>query len=200
MKKFVCPLCCYFLLSGCDSSDNESDIDEYDNTIYIDHFKSMCDIAIPVLCYRFHDSVETEWRPGIDYIKHFDYEWGYRYRLFVHVKEDTRDVDGVHIQYELLEVVEKRRVESSTLFDFAIPLHGHVSKSDDQSYSLSGEKEIVCSPEHCAALDVLMSQQMYLLLEFTHQEDGEPLLLTQIKCSAPRNSLIQTVINRFVET
>jgi hypothetical protein len=188
MKKYICILCCFLFLNGCDLSDNESDIEEYDKTIYIDHFKSMCVISIPVLCYRYRHNEESEWSPRIHDIQGFDYEWGYRYTLFVHVEEDTRDFVGVTTDYELLEVVEKRRVESATLFDFAIPLHGHISKSDDQSYTLSDEKEFVCSSEHCAALDELMSQEMCMLLEFAHQEDGEPLLLTQIKCSAPYDS------------
>jgi hypothetical protein len=106
------------------------------------------------------------------------------------VEEDTRDVVGVKIKYEFLEVIKKRRVEPDTLFEFAFPIDGGISKLENQSYSLYDEKEIVCSPEHCMALDELMSQQMYLLLEFAHQEVGEPLLLTQIKCSAPHDSFL----------
>lgn len=189
MKKILCTLGCFIFLNGCDLSDDESDIEKYDKTIYIDHFKSQCSlIPIDGLCLRNRHSVESEWSAGIQHIKHFNFEWGYRYTLFVHVEEDTRDVDGVTVDYELLEMIEKRSVEPSTLFDFATPLHGSISPSDDQSYFISGEKEFVCSPENCMALDELMSQQMDLLLEFTHQDDGEPLLMTQIKCSAPYDS------------
>jgi hypothetical protein len=145
-------------------------------------------IPIDGLCLRNRNSEDSDWGSAIQYIQRFDYEWGYNYRLYVHVEEDTRDVVGVKIKYELLEIIEKRKVEPDTLFDFAFPNDGGISKLEDQSYSLSGEKEIVCSPDQCAALDELMSQQMYLLLEFTHQEDDEPLLLTQIKCSAPYDS------------
>ncbi|MES9864792.1 MAG: DUF4377 domain-containing protein [Candidatus Thiodiazotropha sp. LLP2] len=190
MKKIICTICCLLFLNGCNLSDDDSDIDKYDNTIYIDHFKSACTV-IPIvgLCLRNRYNEESEWSSEIDYIKNFEYEWGYRYTLFVHVEEDTGDVDGVTTKYELLEVIEKSRVEPNTLFEFAFPIDGGISKLEDQSYSLSGEKEIVCSPEHCTALDELMNQQMYLLLEFTHQEDDEPLLLTQIKCSAPYDSI-----------
>jgi hypothetical protein len=65
-----------------------------------------------------------------------------------------------------------------------IPGDSPISKSDDQNYYLYNEKEFLCGAEHCMTLDTLLKQQMYTLLEFSHQEeDGEPLLLTQIKCS-----------------
>ncbi|MCG8070216.1 MAG: DUF4377 domain-containing protein [Candidatus Thiodiazotropha taylori] len=191
MRKLLCVLYCLLVLSGCGLSDNDSTVDEYDMTIYIDHFKEQCSL-IPIngLCLRNRNSEESEWDSGIHYIEYFDYEWGYRYTLFVHVEEDTRDVDGMITEYKLLEVIEKRRAEPATLFDLVVPLHGYINKLEDQVYSLSDEKEIVCSPEHCIVLDELISQQMHMLLEFTHQEDGEPLLLTQIKCSAPRDSFL----------
>jgi hypothetical protein len=67
----------FLFLNGCDLSDDDSDIDKYNKTVYIDHFESACTV-IPIVGLRLRNryNEESEWSSEIDYIKHFDYEWG----------------------------------------------------------------------------------------------------------------------------
>jgi hypothetical protein len=190
MKKFIYSLLSSIAFISCNSSENNSSAEEIDKTIYIDHYKLLCNTSVPAMCYRSRESIDTNWVSEIHGIQHFDYEWGYTYKILVHVYiNNDPDLVANSPRYTLLEVIEKERVAPNTLFDIAIPRHSYIYTSDDNKYYLSEEKEFICSDENYAALDTLISQKTDILLEFSHQAQSDaPLLLTQIKCSAPAES------------
>jgi hypothetical protein len=192
----------HFLFIGCNSNDNhESNITEQNETseeiVYIDHYMWHCrhgdgsaSGSINGFCMRIRNNVDSDWN-AVDTISGFDFEWGYRYKLKVLRESDTRPEipEGAPSEYyTLIDLLEKEAVGPDYLFDLHV-VTGQMEIIKEEgiySYSSYPIKEFVCSPEICSALDSLIEQELNVRLEMRYQDSPEdPMVLTQIKCSAP---------------
>ena len=175
------------ILAGC-NNDSEG---VGDREVFIDHYKSECFGIDLSLCMRSRSSTEEEWSLFYNAIEGFDYEWGYVYKLKVNVSNiENPPADASSKKYTLLEVLSKELEPVTTTFDMAASrASGLVVNKSTGIYELYGEKEFSCTTQQCASIDSLITQDLAILFEFTHSATlSEPMQLSQVKCSAPRES------------
>jgi len=159
--------------------------------IFIDHYKSECFGLALSLCLRSRSSSATDWSLFYETIEGFNYEWGNVYRLKVNVSSvDNPPQDSSSKKYTLVEVLSKEPESTATTFDIAASrASGLVVKKSAGLYELYGEKEFSCTTQQCASIESLIAQDFAVLFEFTHNSTpSEPMNLSQIKCSASRES------------
>jgi len=159
--------------------------------LYINHYKSECGSRIMALCLQSRVSENDTWTNFYDPIIGFEYEWGYNYQLKVSIENiENPPQDSSSLKYTLLEVVEKEKESTTSLFDISVSrISGLISKESNNVYKIYADKLITCVTIDCATIDSLMLQDMAILFEFKHQSDPlDPLVLTQIKCSSSRES------------
>ena len=176
-----------FLISGCANNPDSFEISE----LYLNHYKSECDSFELALCLQSRLNENDDWSFYYDHIEGFDYEWGFTYKIKVKVKNiENPPEDSSSIKYTLLEVIEKTKETTVSLFDISVSrATGLLVKESENTYNIYNEKNVECIDSDCEIIDSLIVQDMAILLEFKHQIDTErPLKLTQIKCSSSRES------------
>jgi hypothetical protein len=183
-----------FLFIGCNSNDGQenSSAGQYETSeeiLYIDHYRSRCTAYVDGFCLRMRDNTDSDWDSKIDTISNFAFEWGYRYKVRVRrILDASPDVCCNPPKYTLINLLEKEMVGPNYLFDLHVVTDRWdiTKRSESYFYGRIDQKEFVCSPEVCAALDSLIEQKMDILLEMKYQESPDaPMVVTQIKCSAP---------------
>jgi hypothetical protein len=128
------------------------------------------------------------WQRDIIRIQKFKFEWGYRYKLQVRMDNNTsEDLCCYAPDYTLLNVVDKTFVGTDLLFDIHVsPVNHHDPYKRDEHLYVFDEKEFICDPDICSVIDSLIEQELDILLEMRYQESPtQPMLVTQVKCSAP---------------
>lgn len=133
MKLFqLLPIISLLLFSACDLFlTNEKEI-------YIDHYLDTATGMSDCLTMRYKESLTNDWWYFYDGIDGFNFEQSYVYKL----KVKTRNIpnppaDGSSIEYSLVEVLSKDKVDSSTEFD--VKLKSYYStwiKESSGNYSL----------------------------------------------------------------
>jgi hypothetical protein len=175
------------LLIGCNSSSSQhTSTVTTEETIYIDHYKTHCTTGPNQLCLRSKGEGDDLWYSDIDWIHDFHYEWGHRYKVKVRKKKVISEPDptGGWTDYFLLQVLEDNDVDVDTLFELADP---ELLKVEENLYQYGGEKLIACKPVDCLVIESLEDQQLAILIEVTYQESvDDPLVITQVLCTAPR--------------
>ncbi|PLA74405.1 hypothetical protein CYQ88_05850 [Hydrogenovibrio sp. SC-1] len=181
-------------LAGCGGNESKNVYSE----IYIDHYKSECFGFTLSLCMRKRTSIENEWEPFYNTIEGFDYEWGYNYKLKVLIESiENPPEDAPSKKYTLVEVLSKEQESVTTTFDISVSRASNLVtnvtpeqiSSGTEIYEIYSEKGFICYDEDCSFIDSLLSQDMAILFEFSHNgEPSQPLSLSQIKCSSSRES------------
>ena len=182
-------------VSGCNNDSTESSgVTE----IFIDHYKSECFGFALSLCMRSKLNIDDDWKFFYNSIEGFEYEWGYTYKLKVDVENiENPPEDSSSLKYTLIEVLSKEQESSTTTFDLAVSrapnlvtnVTPEIISSGIGVYEVYGEKKFFCTDEECSSVDSLVSQDMAIIFEFTHNSNpSEPLSLSQIKCSSSRES------------
>ena len=157
--------------------------------LYVNHYKS--GINTSSLCFQIKKRLENEWNEYCDDIVGLEYEWGYKYKIKVNAETiNPFPLSFPSTRYTLIESLEKKRVSVDTTFDISIEHPSNIIVTDTpEIYVMYDEKELICDEVECASITSLKSQEMAMLLEFLHDEiKSSPLVLNQIKCSAPRES------------
>jgi len=175
------------MLLGCGNEEESSLVKD----LYINHYKSECHSFALTLCLQSRAEQTDDWSFFSGAIEGFEYEWGYRYKIKVAVENiDNPPEDSSSVKYTLLEIEEKVKEPTTSLFDIsASRTSGLVTKISDNLYSLYADKTFTCITTECEAVDSLIAQDMAILFEFKHQPDPTgPLTLTKIKCSSSRES------------
>jgi hypothetical protein len=165
---------------ACNNNENDSDV----RYVYVNHYKSECYSWALSLCMQTRDNENDEWSYFYDQIAGFEYEWGYAYKLKVKTEEiENPPADGSSKKYALMEVVEKTRELTDTLFEIsASRAVGLVAKESDGVYRIY-DKQFSCTVDQCQSVDSLIAQEFLMLLEFHHPSNlSDPLVLTQVKC------------------
>ncbi len=159
--------------------------------LYLNHYKSECGSFELALCVQSKVNVSDDWSFFYDNIEGFEYEWGFTYKIKVIIEDiENPPQDSSSVKYTLLEVIEKIKEPTTSLFDISVSrATGLLVKESENIYKIYNDKEIECLDSSCETIDSLIAQDMAILLEFKHQVDTEaPLELIQIKCSTPRES------------
>ncbi|WP_196161329.1 DUF4377 domain-containing protein [Reinekea sp. G2M2-21] len=179
------------LIIGLTACNYESDKD-YDQELYIDHYKSECEGEMVLLCLRTKLSSDDDWSLFYDQIEGFNYKWGYSYKLRVKLSNlESPPQDASSVIYSLVEIVDEVSEHSETAFDMSAGRFssGVVVNKTTGVYELYGEKEFSCVPAECSIVESLISQDLAILFEFKHNSIlSEPMRLSQIKCSDSRES------------
>jgi hypothetical protein len=184
MYKYISPVFLSFFISACGGSNNQSTrITE--EIVFIDHYKTLCTTGPDGYCLRSHSDDDAEWYSEIYSIQDFNYIWGHTYKLRIQTEKDLApNVVGSTTRYLLLDILEDSTVDSETLIDLSIYPHHPLEQISDQLY-LYDQREITCRPTECSVINTLQDQDLNILLEVKYQESlSDPLLVTQIKCSA----------------
>jgi len=175
--------------AGCD---HDSDSDTYRSSdLYLNHYKSECGSFELTLCVQSRVAENDDWSFFYDRIEGFEYEWGFNYKIKVKIDDiDNPPEDSSSIKYTLLEIIEKIKEPTTSLFDVSVSrATGLLVKESENIYKIYNDKEIECLDSGCEIIDSLIAQDIAILLEFKHQIDtAAPLELTQVKCSASRES------------
>ena len=181
-------LLCLWLLGfvGCVSGcNNETEGDEV-KTIYINHYKAECGSLALVLCLQSKGEMDDVWSYFYENIDNFEYEWGFTYKIEVELENiENPPEDSSSLKYTLLNILEKEKASSTALFDVSASRSiGLVKKISDGIYSLYGDQEFSCNTTQCVTIDSLISQELAMLFEFSHDDDSTQLILSQVKCSS----------------
>jgi len=183
------------MIAGCG---HESDSETYRSSdIYLNHYKSECSSFELALCVQSRVDDSDDWSFFYDHIEGFEYEWGYTYKLSVKIEDvDNPPEDSSSLKYTLLEIKEKIKEPTTSLFDVSVSRSaGLLVNESENIYKIYNDKEIECLNSDCETIDSLIAQDMAILFEFKHQADIEdPLELTQIKCSASRESFRESCL------
>ena len=181
------------ITSGCGNSSDSSKTAE----LYLNHYKSECNSFELAMCLQSRINENDEWSYLNNPIEGFDYEWGYNYKVRVKIEEiDNPPEDASSLTYTLLEIIEKIKEPTTTLFNVAVSrTNGLIEKESEKIYTIYNDKEIECIDADCETIDSLIAQDKAILFEVKHQTDTEgPLLLEQIKCSSSRDSFRDSCI------
>ena len=176
------------LVAGGCNHENPSD---GEREIYINHYKSECQGLELASCLLSKSTVKDNWSLFYEPIEGFDYEWGYVYKLRVNISNiEIPPEDASSTKYTLVEILSKELESSATTFDIAASrASGIVVIKNAGIYELYGEKKFSCATQECASIESLITQDLAILFEFTHNATpSEPMQLIQVKCSASRES------------
>ncbi len=182
-----CCLLAMLATAGCNSDSTTTET----RTFYVNHHKAECGAAALVMCLQTKVNLDDNWLNFFDVIQGFDYEWGYTYKIEVKVETvENPPADASSLKYTLLSVLEKQQEPATTLFDVsASRATGLITKVSDGLYRIYDDKDFSCTPTQCATVDTLIVQDLGVLLEVSHNPDpAQPLVLSQVKCSAARAS------------
>lgn len=165
--------------------------------MYINHYRTQCYAVGVFLCLQSRGAPSDEWRLSYTPIEGFDYEWGYTYKIRIRV-EPIADppADAPSERHTLLEVIEKQQTSPDVRFDVRINASGEfMKKTSATTYAMHDDKEVTCSPSDCAYIDYAIAQNYGVLFEANHQTLAmDPLLITQIKCSAAMDSFLESCL------
>ena len=173
--------------SGCFPFPNQFE----EKVIYINHAQGECrGMAGYFLCMLSKKSQSGAYSGEYHYIKGFEYEWGFNYKLLIEVETYPDNVgvsDSPSEKYKLLKQKDKKLEPVTTLFDISVsePMWLTLQASGTE-YSIYNDKTFTCNPTDCATIDSNITLDNAMLFEFTHNVDPtKPLNLVRIKCSAP---------------
>lgn len=185
------------VLSGCKgielSSINSSSITDQD-TLFVNDHKVECSAFSLSLCLQVRNSVRDSWQPYEGTIAGFTYQWGYQYELRVETETlDPAPLDAPDTKYTFKEEVAKTQVSDLTIFELTIsraPTADLINKVSDDTYRLYNEKNLQCTTTtQCDTIASLITQDVAILFTAHHDSNPDkPLQLSEIKCSAPRET------------
>jgi len=174
-------------------------IGEVDNThnetMIINNHKVECKLyneANATLCLQAKIKDQGDWfLLKENEIQGFNYSWGYDYELEVEVEDLINPPeDSPAEKYTYKKEIQKSLVSTIKAFEISIshsPTTNYIKEvsGKDNTYKIFDEKDIICSPDICAELNQLTTDNKAILMELKHQAPAsKPLDLIKIKCSA----------------
>ncbi len=180
-------------LIGCNNDSN----DIGNREIFIDHYKSECFGLALSLCMRSRVNSDDDWSLFYESIDGFDYEWGYVYKLRVNISNiENPPEDASSVKYTLVDMLSKELESNATTFNIAASRStGLVVNKSAGVYELYSEKEFSCTTAECVSIESLITQDLAILFEFTHNETlNDPMQLSQVKCSDSRDSFRESCL------
>ncbi|MEJ2406958.1 MAG: DUF4377 domain-containing protein [Candidatus Thiodiazotropha sp.] len=182
-----------FFLAACNG---DSDEDTYYYTVYIDHYKQECNTNMSgLLCFRTRYSEDSNWDLSLYEIENFNYKWGYTYKVTLKMQYVSQMGDCAPVRYQVAAIEEETPVDLNTVIHAYYPGY-FLEKNNNNSYSIKGEKDFICSDQLCDSLDALLEQDVFVDLVFSYQEDiSDPWLLTDITCSDQETGFYESCIH-----
>lgn len=189
-------LCLAVSLAAC-KKDNSSQSDGNVSYLYLDHFKTECSSFALEMCLRAKTTENGSWEFFYDRIEGLDYEWGNTYKIKVKIIDIANPPeDSSSKRYQLLTVLQQLPESDQTLFDVSVSrASGLIERVGERQYRIYGDKDMTCQQAVCDSIDSLIAQDQAMLIEVHHQEDvTQPLVVTQVKCSASRDDFISACL------
>ncbi len=137
-------------------------------------------------CLLVMDSDGDEITYFYDLIEGFDYEWGYEYKLLVHVSDTNAAlIDAPSVRYKLIKEVTKSDFLAGKTFDY-IAHHAHkgLERKTLSEYSMIDGELFQCEQSACDSIDQLLEQQMSIILTLQHGPTPDALkTLVSVECA-----------------
>ena len=154
----------------------------------VDHYQLIGGVEGIGFHYVTQEGPEIEaekWFFNYSSIENFDYEWGYRYQLIVNKKKFDPPLNDMPLfYYELIEVVQKKKVPDNE--SFQIPIHKSCSGcnpvlrgNQKDGFNLLGSMKIDCG-KFCGELAEVKESGQPVLGTFTHSP-GSTIDLVDLK-------------------
>lgn len=173
------------------SSGSDSDSGETEERLAFDHFKVECYGLGATFCLRSSSDNGQTYRSFFGSISGFNYQWGTSYDVVVAWRRvDNPPADGSSRSYRLVRILSQANVAPGTLFDVAIRESAGIrATADRNTYEIHSQQLIECATADCQMIESFIAQQFAIRMEFRHADvAGGPIVLTQIKCAAPRDT------------
>lgn len=183
MNKFIFSVS-ILLFTACSSQRNHS----FDSTnLRVNHYQQTAIGLNPQLVLLVQEDEEIggdSWTYHFDEIEGFDFEPGFIYNLRVK-KTSLQDPpqDASAIQYKLLEIVKKERVDEEKTFDLLLKLafddggsENFVTEDLQSGFKILDELQINCT-DLCETLEDLLQSPQTVTGVFQHQGEDEIFLL-----------------------
>ena len=173
------------------SSGSGSDNGETEEQLSFDHFKIECYGLGATFCLQSSRDNGQTYQSFFNSISGFNYQWGKSYDVIVAWRRvDNPPADGSSRSYRLVRIVSESDAPPGTLFDLAIRESSGIRDTADRNiYEIHFQRLIECATADCQMIESFIAQQFAMRMEFRHADvAGGPLVLTQIKCAAPRES------------
>ena len=177
-------------LSACGSSGSDAG-GETEETLSFDHFKSECFGVSARFCLRSSSDNGQTYQFFYDSISGFSYQWGTSYDVVVAwSRVDNPPADASSRRYRLVQILNETDAPAGTLFDLRIrQSDGIRATAVPEVYDIHFGRSFECAPADCQMIEAFITQQFSIAMEFRHADSpGDPIVLTQIKCAAPRDN------------
>ncbi|MDJ0911299.1 MAG: DUF4377 domain-containing protein [Woeseiaceae bacterium] len=173
------------------SSGSDSDSGETEERLLFDHFQVECFGLGATFCLSASRDDGQTYQGFFAGIEGFNYQWGTTYDVIIASRRvENPPADGPSRTYRLVRILNEADVPAGTLFDLAIRESSGIRATADRNiYEIHFQRLIECATADCQMIESFIAQQFAIRMEFRHADvAGGPLVLTQIKCAAPRES------------